>query len=178
MLLLQHNFITFVLVVVSLLLVEGMGHIDFSNGNLLFLPLGAAILSYLLFGYGVLPGVALANTLIGYTLWNNWLGNGFAGFSGHVIIGSLAPIVAIQMMKSFGLSEFFEGKLINYRHVVFVVILAAMLNTLGKFSLFYGVLQEDIKVVDFISTYLIGDILGGFVFIYASVKLSTLLEKR
>ena len=178
MLLLQHNFITFVLVVVSLLLVEGIGHIDFSNGNLLFLPLGAAILSYLLFGYGVLPGVALANMLIGYTLWNNWFGNGFAGFSGHVIIGSLAPIVAIQMMKSFGLSEFFEGKEINYRHVMFLVILAALLNTLGKFSLFYGVLQEDIKVVDFISTYLIGDILGGIVFIYAAVKLSKLLEKR
>lgn len=159
-------------------MVESMGHIDFSNGNLLFLPMGAAILSYLLFGYGVLPGVAIANTLIGYTLWNNWFGNGFEGFSGHVIIGSLAPIIAIQMMKSFGLSQFFKDKSINYRHVIFVVLLTALLNTFGKFSLFYGILQEDIDIVNFMSTYLIGDILGSFVFIYAAVKLSALLEKR
>lgn len=178
MLLLQHNFVTFILVIVSLLLVEGMGHIDFSNGNLLFLPMGAAILSYLIFGFRVLPGVAIANALVGYFLWNNWSGNGLEGFSGHVIIGSLAPIIAIQMMKSFGLSEFFDNKEINYRHVIFLVLLTAMLNTFGKFSLFYGMFQEQINVVDFISTYLIGDILGGFVFIYVAIKFSEILEKR
>ena len=169
----KQSLITFTLVIVSLLLVEGIGHIDFSNGNLLFLPMGAEILAYLLFGFRVLPGVVIANTLVGYFLWNNWMGSGIDGFYGHVMIGSLAPVIAIIIMKSCHLPEFFkDGKLI-FRNVLFLIILTGMVNTLSKFFLFMSVLKTNPDPIVFLSTYLVGDILGGIVFIYVAIKIFT-----
>jgi len=178
MLIVKYNIVTFVLVIISLLIIEGLTHSDFSIGSLLYLPMGAAIFAYLLFGFGVLPGVAIANTLIGYFLWDNWLGSGVTGFSGHVVVGSLAPIAAILIMKYFKLSNFFEGKQLNFRHVIFLVILTALINTLLKFFIFMSVMPEFNDPAKFISTYLVGDILGGLVFIYGASRMSTLLVKQ
>ncbi len=174
----QQNFIAFILVIVSLLIAEGIAHIDFTNGNFLFHPIGAAILSYLLFGFKVFPGVAIANTLIGYFLWDNWFGNGITGFYGHVIIGSLAPVVAILIMKLFHLSEFFKDGKLNFRHILFLVILTGLVNSLLKFFLFMGVLKANPDPVVFLSTYLVGNILGGIVFIYMAVKILPILIKK
>ena len=178
MLILKYNIVTLVLVLISSLVVEGLTHIDFTNGNLLYLPMGAAIFSYLLFGFGVLPSVAIANTLIGYFIWDNWLGVGLVGFSGHVIVGSLAPIAAILMMRYFKLSEFFDGKNLNFRHVIFLVILTALINTLLKFFIFMSVMPDFHDPAKFILTYLVGDILGGLVFIYGISRMSTFLVKK
>ena len=178
MLIVKYNIVTFVLVITSLLMVEGLGHIDFSNGNLLYLPLGASIFAYLLYGFGVLPGVALANTLVGYLLWDNWFGGGMSSFIAHVVVGSLAPIAAMMIMKLFHLSNFFDGKELNFRHIIFLVLLTAIINTLLKFFIFMSVLPESPNPSEFISTYLVGDILGGLVFIYLVSKMSFLLIKR
>ncbi len=175
---LQKNLIAFLLVFIAFFLVEGMQGVDFSHGNFLFLPLGAEILAYLLFGFRVLPGIVIANTLIGYFLWENWFGNGFYGFIGHVVVGSLAPIAAILTMKAFSLSEFFKGKELDFRHVLFLVILTGLFNSFAKFFVFMGIMGQDINVVTFLSTYLVGDILGGIVFIYVATKMAPLLIKQ
>ena len=120
--------------------------------------MGAEILAYLLFGYRVLPGVVIANSLVGFFLWNNWFGNGAMGFAGHVVIGSLAPILAMMMMNYFRLSEFFKGNQLNFRRVIFLIVLTALVNSLGKFFLFMAVLEESPDPVVFLTTYLTGDI--------------------
>ena len=169
----QNNFLALTLVLISLIMIEGIGYMNFTYGNLLFLPVGAEIFVYLLFGSRVLPGVIIANTIVGYFLWNNWFGNGLDGFIGHVIIGSLSPLLAIYIMKIANLSDFFDAKLINYKHILFCIILTALISTLAKFLFFWGVIREPIEPLSFIASYMVGDIIGGIVFIYFAIKILT-----
>ncbi|RUM81139.1 MAG: hypothetical protein DSZ16_05005 [Candidatus Thioglobus sp.] len=167
----QNNFLAFVIVLTSLIMIEGIGYMNFTYGNLLFLPVGAEIFVYLLFGFRVLPGVMIANTIVGYFLWNSWFGNDLNGFIGHVIIGSLSPLLALYIMKIFNLSNFIDSKLIEYKHILFSIILTALISTLGKFMFFWGIIKEPIEPLSFISSYMVGDILGGAVFIYFAIKI-------
>ncbi|MDB3869666.1 hypothetical protein N9351_02245 [Candidatus Thioglobus sp.] len=140
--------------------------------------MGVAIFSYLVYGFGVLPGVVIANTLIGYFLWDNWFGNGLTGFYAHAMVGSLAPITAILMMRYFKLSEFYNGTKINFRHVIFLVILTALINALVKFFIFMGATPEFHAPIQFILTHFVSNALGGLVFIYGASRLSNFLAKR
>ena len=178
MLIVKYNIVAFVLVIISSLIIERTTHIEISIGNLLYLPMGAAIYSYLLYGFGALPGLAIANTLVGYFIWDNWFDLGLTGFFAHVVVGSLAPIAAILIMRYFKLSKFFDDGDLNFRHVIFLVILTALINALLKFFIFMSVLPESPDPSEFISPYLVGDILGGLVFIYLVSKMSFLLIKR
>ncbi|MBT3276893.1 MAG: hypothetical protein HOC89_04385 [Candidatus Thioglobus sp.] len=178
MLIIKYNLVALTLSLTSLLMVEGLANDSFASGNLLFLPMGASIFSYLLFGFGVLPGIAIANTLFGYFFWDSWSGLGFPGFTGHVVVGSLAPIAAMLMMRLFNLSNFFDGQKLNFRHVVFLVILTAFINTLSKFFIYMSVLPIAPDPAIFFSTYLIGDMLGGLVFVYVVSRISTFLIKQ
>ena len=81
-------------------------------------------------------------------------------------------------MKAFSLSEFFKGKELDFRHVLFLVILTGLFNSFAKFFVFMGIMGQDINVVTFLSTYLVGDILGGIVFIYVATKMAPLLIKQ
>lgn len=178
MLIVKHNIVAFVLVLISSLIIERTTHIEISIGNLLYLPVGAAIFSYLLFGFGVLPGIAIANTLIGYFIWDNWFGIGLTGFYAHAMVGSLAPIAAILMMRYFKLAEFYNGTKINFRHVIFLVILTAMINALVKFFIFMGAIPEFHAPAQFILIHFVSNTLGGLVFIYGASQLSDFLAKR
>jgi len=177
-LIVKYNIVAFVLVIISSLIIERTTHIEISIGNLLYLPMGAAIFSYLLFGFGVLPGLAVANTLIGYFIWDNWFGLGLTGFFGHVVVGSLVPIAAILMMKYFKLSNFFDGENLNFRHVIFLVILTALINALLKFFIFMDAIPEFHAPVQFILTHFVSNTLGGLTFIYGVSRISTFLVKR
>jgi hypothetical protein len=170
-LIIKYNLAAFILIIISSLIIEGLAAGDFAIGNLLFLPLGASIFSYLLFGFGILPGIAIANTLVGYFLWNSWFGLGLPGFTGHVVVGSMAPIAAILLMRVFKLSSFFVGQKLNYRHVVFLVIITALINTLFKFFIYTNAFSVAPDPGTFISTYLVGDILGGLVFTCLAFRL-------
>ncbi len=178
MLIVKYNIVAFVLVIISSLIIERTTHIEISIGNLLYLPMGAAIYSYLLYGFGVLPGLAAANTLVGYFLWGNWFGIGLTGFFGHVVIGSLAPIAAMMIMKLFHLSNFFDDGDLNFRHVIFLVILTALINALLKFFIFMNALPEFHAPVQFILTHFVSNTLGGLVFIYGVSRISNFLVKR
>ena len=178
MLIVKYNIVAFVLVIISSLLIEYKTPMEISIGSLLYLPMGAAIFSYLLYGFGVLPGLAIANTLIGYFLWDNWFGMGLTGVFGHVVVGSLAPIAAIVMMKYFKLSEFYNGKEFNFRHVIFLVILTALINALLKFFILMGALPGFHAPGQFILAHFVSNTLGGLVFIYGAIRLSSFLVKR
>lgn len=168
---------TVVIIVVVFLTSDLMSHFDAGDitvGNYLWLPMGAKILAFLLFGYWAFPGVLLGSLMSGVLLYDSWNGNTFYGPAG-TLVGVLAPMLAIVIMKAFHLSNFFkDGKLI-YSHVIFLVILSSLINTLSKLFLFYdkveGVSGKDVDALQFIQSYLTGDILGGLVFIFVVVGL-------
>lgn len=173
----KHNLIAFALVLSASWLIDSLGSFGLAKGSPLFLPMGAEILAYLIFGYRVLPGVMTANFGVGCILWHDWFGSLVFGFLGHTVFGSIAPILAIQLMRSLHLSDFFQGDKINFRHILFLILLTALINTLGKFFIYMNHIDETIDPVMFLLSYLGGDILGALVFIVLALKLMPFVFK-
>jgi hypothetical protein len=145
---------------------------DLSIGNYLWLPIGASILSYLLFGFKTFFGVFLGFALATIILKGSFDAVSVYSWMGRLIT-SLAPIVAIVMMRAFHLSDFFDSGKINFAHVVFLVILTSLISTLTKFFI-YPINEAVISnPVAFVQSYLLGDIIGGIVFIYVAIKIFT-----
>ena len=168
---------TLITAMVVFLTSDLMSHFDAGDitvGNYLWLPMGAKILAFLLFGYWAFPGVLIGSLMSGIFLYDSWNGNTFYGPMG-TLAGVLAPMLAIAIMKSFHLSNFFkDGKLV-YGHIIFLVILSSLINTLTKLFLYInkveGVDGKEVDALQFIQSYLVGDVLGGLLFVFVIIKL-------
>lgn len=159
------------MVALSRVLISGLDSPDFVIGNYLWLPIGAAILSYLLFGFKVFPGV-----LLGYLIAEVLIEGSIADISQREFLSrtmsSVAPIMAISIMRLFSLSNFFDEDKINIGHIVFLVLLSAVTSTLLKTFFVYDKAEKFLAdPVGHISSYLVGDMIGGIVFIYIGVKI-------
>jgi len=148
--------------------------IDITVGNYLWLPIGAKILAFLLFGFWAFPGVLIGSLMSGIFLYDSWNGNTIYGPLG-TLAGVLAPMFAIGIMRFFSLSNFFEGGKLVYGHIIFLVILSSLINTLTKLFLYFdkieGVDGAEVDALKFLESYLTGDILGGLVFVFVAIKI-------
>lgn len=168
---------TIITAVVVFLTSDLMSHFDAGDitiGNYLWLPMGAKILAFLIFGFWAFPGVLLGSLMSGVLLYDSWNGNTFYGPI-STMAGVLAPMAAISIMRIFHLSNFFKDDKLVYGHIIFLVILSSLINTLAKFFLFVdkvkGVDGKEVDALQFILSYLTGDILGGLVFVFLIVKI-------
>jgi hypothetical protein len=104
-------------------------------GNLIWLPLGAVSLCYLLFGFRIFIAVFLAIMFSAHWFHEEPL---FTLTKNIVhLVGTLAPLLAIASMKFFKLSNFFDGGKLVFQHLLFLTILTALYNTLMKFIVFF-----------------------------------------
>lgn len=168
---------TIITAVVVFLTSDLMSHFDAGDitiGNYLWLPMGAKILAFLIFGFWAFPGVLLGSLMSGILLYDSWNGNTFYGPIG-TLVGVLSPMVAIGIMRIFHLSNFFKDDKLVYGHIIFLVILSSLINTLAKLFLWTekvkGIDDKEVDVLQFIQSYLTGDILGGLVFVLLTVKI-------
>jgi len=169
-----YNLIALALLVLARVLSSPFDNITPDLGNMLWFPIGAAILSYLLFGFRVFPGV-----LLGYLIAEVIVEGGIVDISQKEVLkrtaSSLAPILSIGIMRSFNLSQFFNEIKIKISHVLFLIFLSAIFSTLLKALL----IDNGLPALDnYITTYLIGDLIGGVVFIYIGIKVSNLIYKK
>ncbi|MCH9646315.1 MAG: hypothetical protein K0U08_06705 [Proteobacteria bacterium] len=158
-------------------LMAWLSGVDIALGNYLWLPMGAKVLAFLLFGFWAFPGVLLGSLMSGFLLYDFWNVNPIYGPLGS-LVGALAPMLAILIMQFFRLSNFFnDGMKVQFGHVLFLVILSSLINTLFKLFIYLNKVTDlngqAIDPVQFIQNYLAGDILGGFVFIYIVFKFFT-----
>jgi len=151
-----------------------------SVGSLLFFPLGATVFSYYLYGYRALLGVLLIKVLAGF--YYNTPNDIFWEFA---IIGWLGPLVAIILLRYFRLG--FTGKTLdtNIGHIIFLIIFSAIINTLLKFIAFYSHHHETLSAhwqqpdpLFFLSTFLPGDTIGGFIFFFGYLYLRSAWLKK
>jgi hypothetical protein len=154
---LYQNIIAF-LVIVFITFINGQSYI---NGNIIWLPIGAVSLCYLLFGFRVFVAVFLGITTS--SLWFH--DQTFNGINMLHLVGTFAPLLAIASMKFFKLSNFFDGEKIIFQHLLFLAILTALYNTIIKFFVYSYLSLADqsapaINALQFIKNYLIGDVLG------------------
>jgi hypothetical protein len=147
-------------------------------GTQIWLQIGMITLCYLLFGYRVFFGVLAAVELSGLYIWH-W--NIYSPLNHLIAIaGATSPLLALASMKVFKLSSFFEGEVLVFQHVVFLVLLTAVYNTLTKFFV-YTTIQSNffpldpasvnITATEFIQSYLYGDIIGGLVVLFIATLL-------
>ena len=174
----SHTLIALMMVALSRVMISGLDSTDFAIGNYLWLPIGAAIFSYLLFGFKVFPGV-----LLGYLIAEVIIEGGMADISQREVLSrtmsSLAPIFAIGIMRVFSLSNFFDDNKVNIGHIVFLVLLSAVFSTLLKTFFVYQSAEKFLAdPVGHIGSYLVGDMIGGIVFIYIGIKVSRLFFKK
>ncbi|MBT5978694.1 MAG: hypothetical protein HOG62_02505, partial [Gammaproteobacteria bacterium] len=125
---LYKNIISF-LVIIFVTFINGQA---FISGNIIWLPIGAVSLCYLLFGFNVFIAVFLAITFS--SLWFH--DSSFIGINLIHLVGTFSPLLAIASMKFFKLSNFFEGGKLVFQHLLFLAILTALYNTLMKFFVY------------------------------------------
>ncbi len=147
-------------------------------GTQIWLQIGMITLCYLLFGYRVFFGILVAIELSGLLIWH-W---DISSPLNHLIavVGAISPLLALASMRVFKLSSFFDGEQLVFQHVIFLIILTALYNTLIKFFV-YTTIQNNffpldpatvnISATEFIQSYLYGDILGGLVILFFATLL-------
>ena len=152
-----------------------------------WLVLGAVSMSYLLFGWRVLPAVFIGFHISALYVYG-WSLNPYALTAAgnlktfawtnhaHALVTTLGPLAAIYTMRFFKISKFFEGEKLIFQHVIFLMILAAFFDTFAKFFVettlrIWLDLSIRIEEETYILSMLIGELTGGigFVFILALV---------
>lgn len=176
--LLKYNLYALALVFISRYLAIPMDHFNSDIGNYLWLPMGAVILSYLLFGSRVFLGAFL-----GYLLAEVVVEGGITYITQPEVISrlvnSLLPLLSIMAFKALGLGEFIQQGKLNYRLVLPLIVAASFFTTLTKTILLYAPAQFSAGKVYF-QSYMIGDVIGGVVFVvlvFALLKSSLQQQK-
>ena len=138
-------------------------------GNLVWLPLGAMSLCFLLFGLRVFFVAILASQCSEF-----WF-HSVPFFDQVTLIrtvsGAIGPALAISSMKFFKLSNFFDGEKLVFQHLIFLAILTALFNTLIAFFVSSYIVSNDqgiesINATVFLKNFLIGDILGCLIVLF------------
>jgi len=138
-------------------------------GSYLYLPIGAKILAFLLFGRQVLPGVIVACLFCGVVLFDAWGGHYIDGALGAVL-GALAPLAAMWILDKSEVTNFKNLTNINFRHVLFLIFFTSVIHALSRFMLYAKSEVFSINPIDFLIHYLVGDMLGGIVVIWIVLK--------
>ena len=138
-------------------------------GNLIWLPLGAMSLCFLLFGFEVIFAVLFATQIAEFLFHGEPFFNQITLLQN--VSGVIGPILAIASMRFFKLSNFFEGDKLIFHHLVFLAILTALFNTLIAFFVTSFIVSNDqnidaINATQFLKNFLIGDILGCLIVLF------------
>jgi len=139
------------------------------EGNLIWLPLGAMSLCFLLFGFRVVFAAILASQLSEFWFHSQPFFDQVTLI--RTISGAMGPALAIASMRFFKLSNFFDGDKLVFHHLIFLAILTALFNTLTAFFVSSyivsnGQANETINATDFLRNYLMGDILGCLIVLF------------
>jgi hypothetical protein len=163
------NSIAFMMVYVAALMMTFPSNFDVTHGSYLYLPIGAKILAFLLFGRSVLPGVIAACIFCGVFLFNAWGGNFVYGVIG-AMAGAVAPLVSMWIIEKFKIANFSSLGDINFRHILFLILFTSIIHSLSRFVLYAKSGVFEISPVDFLAHYIVGDMVGGLVVIWMVLK--------
>ena len=165
-----NNLFAFMAVYLASILMINLSGYDVEVGTYLYLPIGAKILVFLLFGRHVLPGVMASCILCGVVLFDSWGGN-FAWGAFGAIMGAITPLASILMIEKFKLANYSNLRNINFRHILFLIFFTAILHSLTRFVIYAKSEVFSINPVDFLAHYMVGDVIGGIVAIWTVLKI-------
>lgn len=164
-----NNLIAFMAVFLASIAMINLSGYDVEVGTYLYLPIGAKILVFLLFGRQVLIGVIASCIFCGVVLFDSWGGNIIYGAIG-AITGAIIPLISIWILEKFKLADYSNLKNINFRHILFLIFFTAILHSLTRFFIYAKSAVFSINPIDFLSHYIVGDMIGGIVVIWTVLK--------
>jgi hypothetical protein len=164
------NFIAFLAIFFASVAMKYLSGFDAEIGSYLYLPIGAKILVFLLFGRHVLPGVIASCIFCGVVLFDAWGGN-FAWGAIGAIMGAVAPLVTIWFIQKLKMVNFSNLASIDFRHILFLIFFTAIIHALSRFVIYAKSEVFIISPIDFLSHYLVGDMIGGIVVIWTVLKI-------
>jgi len=118
------------------------------EGNLIWLPLGAMSLCFLLFGFRVVFAAILASQFSEFWFHSQPFFDQVTLI--RTISGAIGPALAIASMRFFKLSNFFDGEKLVFHHLIFLAILTALFNTLIAFfvSSYIASNGQDLEIIN------------------------------
>jgi len=143
----------------SMELIDTAG-LDIDIGSYLYLPLGAYVFCWVVFGKRGLPGQLLISILM--SLYWELDSNIFIQFT---LINVFAPIVAVAIFRFLEVYRFKDFKSETILAILFLCFVLALFNSLTKFFIYFMTENQLASAFNFLATYLPGDIIGSFVFI-------------
>ena len=166
----QYNLIAFAAVFISRYIIIPFDHYNIAVANYLWLPMGAGILAIVLFGnraaFGVLAGYLVAAFIIkgGFDMAyiNSYLGK---------VIDTIAPIVAIWIMKQMNVKDYFAGGRLLYLRMLPLILITVLLANGAKLIVYpmNGKIISD--WVWFFQSYSLSATLGSIVFIVVTLTI-------
>jgi len=162
-------------------LISGNGEWNITVGSMLYLPLGSWILVYLLYRERALIGLFTVTFMAGiyYDLEEHLM-------IGFTLINTFGPMLAIHLLEKFHLADYknFGTERIPLGHIFFLTLTVSIINTLSKFTIYYWDLDfthahsiwEDQGSINFLISYLPGDIIGSTVFILIAILFGKLFN--
>ena len=166
----MNNLIAFLAIFLASLAMKYLSGFDVEVGSYLYLPIGAKILIFLLFGRQVLPGVIASCIFCGVVLFDAWGGNFVFGAIG-AIMGAIAPLASIWLVQKLGVVNFTNLANIDFRHILFLIFFTAIIHALSRFVIYAKSEVFSISPIDFLSHYLVGDMIGGIVVMWTVLKI-------
>jgi len=169
-LLFTNNLVAFLAIFLASVSMKYLSGFDAEVGSYLYLPIGAKILIFLIFGRQVLPGVMASCIFCGVVLFDAWGGNFVFGAIG-AIMGAIAPLASIWLVQKLGMVNFTNLANIDFRHILFLIFFTAIIHALSRFVIYAKSEVFSISPIDFLSHYLVGDMIGGIVVIWTVLKI-------
>ena len=158
------------LVFVSILISVFFGSLIENFKSLIFLAFGAKILALLLWGVYVIPGIFLAK-ITQYFFFSNFDPN-IEMIISLAAIATLTPVLMMTMMKISNAGNMFELENINFRHIIFFIIISAMLSALLKHMYMLSDIEFVHNAAAVLLEALFGQLFGGLLLVYVASKYS------
>ena len=165
---LRNNINAFLLVFVSIIVSFLIGTLVENLKSLIYLAFGAKILALLLWGVNVIPGIFLAKVMQ-YVFFSNFDPNVEMVFS-LAAIATFTPVLMMTMMKISNAGNLFNLENINFRHIIFFIIITAMLSALLKHMYMLSDIDFAHNAAVVMLEALFGQLFGGLVFVYVASK--------
>ena len=131
-------------------------------GYLLYLPLGFALVSFLIFRYFAILPILLVSVFFNTQIY----GSNYPITFLFPIIDSFGPLLAISLLEKMDLTSFKNFLLTSIGHLFFLAIIAAIINTSLKYSVYFFDASLRYQWIDngpanFLLTFITGDVLGS-----------------
>ena len=142
-------------------------------GNIFFFPNALRIITPLIYGFGSFPGLFIGHIYSGIVI-NNINDLNLVLYLSFE--GSLIGFISYYILKKFKILDK-NFKKIKFEKIIFFILFVSILHSVSAFLIYENRLLIELETFKFISTYIIGDFIGGCIGFYVFLKFYNSINK-